>query len=84
MSDVSPYGTHQHASEGAVRAYALVGDHVDQQTENSVGASPATFSTAPYKKPGTHAYALCSKTGCRGLRKKGSDWCRHHEPDTAP
>lgn len=52
MSDVSPYGTHQHAAPGAVREHAYVGEPIDMPTQNGLaGASQATFSTAPYKKP---------------------------------
>jgi len=48
MSDVGPYGVHQHAALGAVRAHTLVGEPIDHLTVNQVGASPATFSSAPY------------------------------------
>lgn len=84
MSETSPYGVTQNADADAKIANQLVGERVDHVTANQLGSSPASFSTAPYKKPGTGKWAVCSKPDCRGLRKKGSEWCRHHEPAATP
>lgn len=90
MSDVSPYGTHQHAAPGAVRAHALVGEPIDHVTVNQVGgSSPASFSTAPYKKPvrrGNHGQRACAGVSvkgkpCTAMALKDSEFCRHHDPD---
>jgi hypothetical protein len=54
MSDeISPYGTHEHASPDAVHTHAIVGEParlatLDQAIE---GTSRAAFSTAPYIPP---------------------------------
>lgn len=54
MSDeISPYGTHEHASPNAVRLHTIVGEPARLATLDAAieGTSRATFSTAPYKPP---------------------------------
>ena len=100
MSDVSPYGVHQHAAPGAVRAHALVGEPIDHVTQNDVaGTSPASFSTAPFKKgpklggqapPRRTRVASGGQPLCQGLddtckrwRMVGSIYCPNHDPKRA-
>jgi hypothetical protein len=79
MSDVGPYGVTQNADASMVTANQLVGDRLDHpQMNQAVGASPAMFSTAPFKRS-----KACARKGCGAIRKKGSDWCRWHEPSAA-
>ena len=99
MSDSEPYGTHQHAAPGAVRAHTLVGEPIDHPTTNQVSASAATFSTAPYKggprlggqtPPKRPRYASGGQPLCVGLddtcgkwRMRGSQYCQYHDPKLA-
>lgn len=79
MSDISPYGVTQNADSEMVTANQLVGERLDHPTVNqAVGASPAMYSTAPYKGP-----RMCARKDCGNLHGKGSEWCHWHDPSTA-
>lgn len=87
MSDVSPYGVTQHADEAMVTANQLVGERLDHpQVNQAVAASPAGFSTAPYKRPAAQTReprkekGICIYDECQGWALKGSPWCRWHQP----
>ena len=85
MSDVSPYGTTQHAGrDGPITANALAGQRAGSATFNAAveGAAPAAFSTAPYKgaaaKPGARGcYGLNGTCGAPAL--KGQRYCYFHD-----
>lgn len=89
MSEISPYGTSQHAGrEGPVTANQLVGERVGLVTGDGVSptASPATHSTAPYKRPKPiptvrgpkGCYAKDGTCGAPAVR--GSKYCIFHMP----
>lgn len=87
MSDVSPYGVTQHATEERVTATALAGERSDIVTANALVGGPAMFSTAPYR-PDRIGGRRVSRIGkckgkddtCEAFPIRGTDACIFHTP----
>lgn len=91
MSDSRPYGVTQNPDAAMVTADQLVGTRAGSVQENAAidGIGPAMHSTAPYVPPrpanydGRRAALTCTRENCGQLAKKGTDYCRWHQPDEA-
>lgn len=86
MSDISPYGTTEHPSEGAMIANALVGERAGSATGNASvqGAGPASFSTAPYKPPVKHPGprgCWANRGTCGAPAIRGTNLCFFHSQE---
>ena len=87
MSDVSPYGVTQHATEERVIASALVGERTQMVTGNAMVGSAAAFSTAPYRpdriggrRVSRIGKCLGKKDTCEAAPIKQTDLCIFHTP----
>lgn len=87
MSDVSPYGYTDRASDQGVTANQMVGERAGLTTANAStpGVSPAFLSTAPYVNPAARRAGKCKgkNNTCEAPPRRGTDWCIWHEPDEA-
>ncbi len=86
MSDISPYGTTEHAGvEGPITADALFGTRAGSTNVNAIGdVGPAMFSTAPYEPPASERGRWgCYANGgtCRAPAMKGQRLCFFHSQD---
>jgi len=87
MSDISPYGVTQHATQERVTATALAGEHTDIVTANALVGGPAMFSTAPYRPDRINGRRVSRIGKCKGKNDtceafpiKGTDACIFHTP----
>jgi hypothetical protein len=82
----SPYQRTANDNGERVTAQQLVGTFVGAPVTNAVaGASPASFSTAPYVPPLSHAVkrlGFCKAKGdtCKARAIRGTELCIFHSP----
>lgn len=86
MSDTSPYGYTDRASDQTVTANQLVGEKAGLTTANAMAGGPAFLSTGPYyphdqRHRSRKGKCLGKNDSCQAPPIRGTDWCYFHTKD---